>query len=165
MLSLPQSLSDLCASAGGWTGVQESPGLSHSSHCAHNKPHQDREGINGGGTTEIWYLGDGRGMAARVLPVPIPQRTLDVRKRQVVAPGKLNTGTVDLGQRDLESCVVSHTTKLDSPVALSTLVLHSRHSLPTVCLLCMWTPVVWSGCEVFILAYPQGSSTCPSLYT
>lgn len=108
MLSLPQSLSDLCASAGGWTGVQESPGLSHSSHCAHNKPHQDREGINGGGTTEIWYLGDGRGMAARVLPVPIPQRTLDVRKRQVVAPGKLNTGTVDLGQRDLESFVVTY---------------------------------------------------------
>lgn len=105
-------LSDLCASAGGWTGVQESP----RGHCAHSKPHQDREGINGGETTEIWYLGDGRGMAARVLPVPIPQRTLDARKRQVVAPGKLNTGTVDLGQRDLESFVVSHT-KLDSPVA------------------------------------------------
>lgn len=91
---------------------RRAPGLSHSGHCAHNKPYQDRRGINGGGTTEIWYLGDGRGMAARVLPVPTPQRTLDVRKRQVVAPGKLNTGTVDLGQRDrqrdLQSFVVTY---------------------------------------------------------
>lgn len=90
-------------------------------------------------------------MAARVLPVSILQRTLDARKRQVVASGKLNTGPVDLGQRPGEFYCVTYNKTRQSSCIKYTGVAQPSASLPRVCLLCMWTPVVWSVCEGFIL--------------
>lgn len=65
---------------------------------------------------------------------------------QVVASGKLNTGIVDLGQRPGEFCVTYNKTRQSSCIKYTWCCTAVTVSFPR-----MWTSVVWSVCEGFIL--------------
>lgn len=148
MLSLPQSL---CTSAGGWTGVQESPRPEPQQPLCPQQTPSGQRGL----MEELEPLKSGiKGMVEEWQP----ECCLSPSSKGHLMPegGRwwhLNTGTVDLGQRPEEFyCVTYNKTRQSSCIKYTGVAQPSPStSLPRVCLLCMWTPVVWSVCEGFIL--------------